>query len=127
MGMHRRGGLTTAISAALASVAVFAQLLLLAAPLIEIHDVDVGARVVSAVLTSSHNVIAAGHENRTPAHNPTTCPACIAQSLHARVEQGVRLPTLLVASRTPPDVRAALLPHHDPPSTHHSRAPPTVA
>jgi hypothetical protein len=122
-----RGELATAIRRALASVAIFAQVLLLFAPLIEVHDGDAGARVVVAAVGTSGAAMVAGLPDRTPPHNPTTCPACIAQSLHAQLASGVRLPTVVVAQLAPADFHAAQLPQHDPPSTHHSRAPPVVS
>lgn len=116
-----------AICRGLASLAVFAQVLMLFTPLIEVRD-SAGLRpVIAAGVTAPTSVaIGAQHDRQSP-HNATTCPACIAQSLFARVESGVRLPSLVIAERTPIDLRAEVLPHHDPPSTHHSRAPPFVS
>ena len=126
MGTGLRSNLSIAITRALAILAIFAQMLLLFAPLVELHDGDNGARAVLAGASAAPS-IAAGQQSHTPQHNPTTCPACIAQSLHAQLESGVRLPTITMAQRAPVDLRAAALPHHDPPSTHHSRAPPVVS
>jgi hypothetical protein len=120
------GELATAIRRALAGVAIFAQLLLLFSPLIELHDGDAGARATSAIPAAGAAMVA-GQPDRTPQHNPMTCPACIAQSLHAQLASGVRLPTVVVAQAAPVDLRTARLLQHDPPSTHHSRAPPVVS
>ncbi len=127
MGSVTRGELATAIRRALASVAIFAQVLLLFSPLIELHDGDAGARVAIGTVGTSGAAMVAGLPDHTPQHNPTTCPACIAQSLHAQLASGVRLPTVVVAQQAPADFRTAHLPQHDPPSTHHSRAPPVVS
>ncbi len=127
MGTPPRGSLLLAIRRALISVAVFAQVLLVFAPLLEVREDDTAARgIISAVTNHGDAAWVSAHERPAP-HNPTTCPACIAQSLHARLESGVRLPTVVVVDRALADRRTTLVPHHDPPSTHHSRAPPVVS
>jgi hypothetical protein len=120
------GSLTQAIHRALASVAVFAQVLLLFSPLLEIRHGEGRAAISVAIASQQSGSWIQSHGSAIP-HNPTTCPACIAQSLHAQVAPGVRLPTLLVAELAPVETATAVLPHHDPPSTHHSRAPPVVS
>jgi hypothetical protein len=127
MGIRVNGGLKSAIWRSLAAMAVFAQVLMLFTPLIEVRDTEAPGRVIAAGVTTPASASMASQRGRTTPHNATTCPACIAQSLFARVESGVRLPTLVVAERAPVDLRAEVLPHHDPPSTHHSRAPPVVS
>jgi hypothetical protein len=122
-----RGELATAISRALTSVAIFAQLLLLFTPLLEVREGDVGTWAIAVGVTTSGAMMVPGQQDPVPPHNATTCPACIAQSLHARLEPGVRLPTLVVAQSAPVDLRAAFVPHHGLPSRHHSRAPPVVS
>ncbi|MGH7592639.1 MAG: hypothetical protein ACRELE_02115, partial [Gemmatimonadales bacterium] len=88
---------------------------------------DGPGRVLAAGITTPAAATIAADRGHAPPHNPTTCPACIAQSLHAQVESSVHLPTLVVAERAPTDLHTALQPHHDPPSTHRSRAPPVVS
>jgi hypothetical protein len=127
MAALRTNQLATAINRALASVAVFAQLLLWFAPLVEVHDGDAATWAFAVGVTTSQAVIFAGQPDRLPQHNPMTCPACIAQSLHAQLASSVRLPTVVAVPRASIDLRATLLPHHDPPSTHRSRAPPVVS
>ena len=127
MGIWSRGEGATAVRRALASVAVFAQLLLLLGPLVEVHGSGSGPGTLVVAGSASGSVLAARQPGNPTPHNATTCPACIAQSLHAQLASGVRIPTLVVAARAPTDLRPALLPHHDPPSTHHSRAPPVVS
>jgi hypothetical protein len=127
MGIRVNGSLKAAIWRSLAGMAVFAQVLMLFTPLIEVRDTDAPGRVIAAGVTTPASASIASERGRTSPHNATTCPACIAQSLFAQVESGVRLPTLVVAERAPVDLRAAILRHHDPPSTHHSRAPPVVS
>lgn len=108
-------------------MAVFAQVLMLFTPLIEVRDRDAPGRAIAAGVTAPGSATVAAERSRAAPHDATTCPACIAQSLFARVESGVRLPTLAAAERAPADLRAAALPHYDPPSSHHSRAPPVVS
>ena len=125
MGM--RIDLKSAIWRALASTAVFAQLVVVLAPLVEIRDSEGPVRVLAAGVTTPAAVTIGAERGQAPPHNATTCPACIAQSLHAQVESGLHLPTLMVAERAPFDRRTTVLPHHDPPATHRSRAPPLVS
>lgn len=125
MGILGRRDLITAIRHALTSVAIFAQLLLLAVPLVEIHDVETGPRTISAGLASSGNTMLAGHESRVPSHNPTTCPACIVQSLHAQVAPTPSIPACVVVECQRFDSHTAVIVSTGPPSAHHSRAPPT--
>ena len=120
-------GLATAVRRALASVATFAQLLLLFTPLVELRDTDSGPHAITAAsLTPDAPSVGASHGQAVP-HDATTCPACIAQSLHAQLVASVRLPTAIVAEPTPTEFRTDVLPYHDPPSTHRSRAPPAVS
>jgi hypothetical protein len=127
MGIGGRGELAIAIRRALSSVAIFAQLLLIFAPLVELHDGGAAPRALAAAVAPSGAALVAGQPDRTPPHNPTTCPACIAQSLHAQLESGVRLPTVVVAVGAPIDLPTAGLRYQDLPATHRSRAPPVVS
>jgi imidazolonepropionase-like amidohydrolase len=122
-----RGDVTSAICRSLAGVALFAQVLTQFAPLAELRDSAGPARVLAPGITTPTAATLAAQHDRAPPHNATTCPACIAQSLHARVESSVRLPALAVAEQAPTDRRTTTLRHHDPPSSHHSRAPPIVS
>ena len=120
--------MATAIRRALASVAVFAQVLLLFSTLIELHDGDGGARVAVAAVGTSGAAMVAGLPDHTPQHNPTTTARAVSRSrCIAQLASGVRLPTVVVAQQAPANFRTAHLPQHDPPSTHHSRAPPVVS
>lgn len=123
----RHPRLVRALTRLIASVAIVAQVVTLAAPLVDVQA-DQVSRGMMAVLAAATSVPAIGtsHGSAIP-HNPTTCPACIAQSLHAQLSVAVRLPTLTVAERTPPDQRATVDGGRDPPATHQSRAPPAVA
>jgi len=127
MGIRVGGGIKSAIWRSLAATAVFAQVLMLFTPLLEVRDTDAPGRVFAAGVTTPASASMGTERGRATPHNATTCPACIAQSLFARVESCVRLPTMVVAERAPVDLRAEVLRHHDPPSTHHSRAPPVVS
>ncbi|MEP6590687.1 MAG: hypothetical protein ABJC19_05850 [Gemmatimonadota bacterium] len=115
-----------ALTRSLASVVIFAQLLLIITPLVEVHEGNAATQAaVGAPPANGSAAISAG-QPATPEHNATTCPACIAQSLHAQLAFGVRLPMSVVAERGPVDVRPTLRPHHDPPAAHQSRAPPVA-
>lgn len=127
MRIRVNGSLKSAIRHSLAGMAVFAQVLMLFTPLLEVRDTEAPGRVIAAGVTTPSGATLASERGRTSPHNATTCPACIAQSLFAQVESSVRLPTLVVAERAPVDLRAEVLRHHDPPSTHYSRAPPVVS
>ncbi|MES2124209.1 MAG: hypothetical protein V4503_05920 [Gemmatimonadota bacterium] len=127
MATRKWGDLAQAMTRSLASVAIFAQLLLIITPLVDVHEQ--GEAQVAALITQAPTGGSAltASQPATPEHNATTCPACIAQSLHAQLASGVRLPLVVVAESAPLDVRPTLLPHHDPPQAHQSRAPPAVS
>ncbi len=109
------------------ALAMFAQLLLLIAPFGEVRERGTVTRTLAAAESASGiSTIAADHGASRP-HDATTCPACIAQSLHAQLVPAMALATYTVADRAPSDRRSSLLPHHDPPAAHQSRAPPTVS
>lgn len=123
----RRGGLPHAINRALTGAAILAQFVMIAAPLIDARDVDTGGSRPAAVVAASGAVVSAGESGQLPPHNPATCPACIAQSLHAQVAPVVSLPAFVVSFGVRPELRTAAVPQHDPPSSHQSRAPPVVS
>lgn len=127
MTIGRRGGLATATRHALACVAIFAQLLLLFTPLVELRDTESGPQSISVASISPDSPSIGANHGQAPPHNATTCPACIAQSLHAQLVASVHLPTTITAELAPTDIRNVALPYHDPPSTHRSRAPPVVS
>ncbi|HEY4322187.1 MAG TPA: hypothetical protein VGM77_13550 [Gemmatimonadales bacterium] len=123
----RHPNLARVLTRLLTSVALAAQVVTLAAPLVDVQA-DQVSRGMMAVLAAATSVPAIGPSHGTSIpHNPTTCPACIAQSLHAQLSATVRLPTLNVAERAPSDQRAKVDGGRDPPATHQSRAPPAVA
>ena len=124
MGIGSGDVLGAAFRRALAAAALVAQVALLVAPLADVHDaaaVDPGA--IPAVSAGGANGITA-QQSHERAHNPATCPACIAQSLHANFERPVGVPAVAVVQASPADPRAAGRPQRGPPATHQSRAPP---
>jgi hypothetical protein len=127
MGTSSSISVATAFRRALSSVAIFAQLLLLFTPLVELRDGDTDSRAIAAGITRPDAPSMAPQHEQAQQHNATTCPACIAQSLHAQLTAPVRLPTTIVAERTPTEIRREVLPGHDPPTAHLSRAPPVVS
>jgi len=116
-----------ALRRALTSVAVFAQVLLVCSPLIEVRDGEIHHRVLAAGVCTPGVATISADRASTSHHNATTCPACIAQSLHAQVVSPVRMPTFVVGERTVTHAPGVVAPHHDPPSAHHSRAPPALS
>ncbi|MEO5797946.1 MAG: hypothetical protein ABIZ70_11655 [Gemmatimonadales bacterium] len=127
MSIFRRSELAISIRRALAGVATVAQLLLLIMPLVDRNENGGAPLSIQALVSGSITSIGAAVPTSATHHDATTCPACIAQTLFAQVAFGVRLPTSIVSERAPADVRPLLLPHHDPPSSHQSRAPPAVS
>ncbi|MES2304815.1 MAG: hypothetical protein V4558_04880 [Gemmatimonadota bacterium] len=115
------------IRRALSGVATVAQLLLLIMPLVDRNENGSAPVSIQSLVAGSGSSMGAATPTSTTHHDATTCPACIAQTLFAHVAFGVRLPTSIVSERAPADVRPLLLPHHDPPSSHQSRAPPAVS
>src|SRR5579862_9429490 len=115
MSTGANGGITTAIHRALTSVAMFAQVMLLFAPLIDVQDTGPGHRAFAVGMTTPGIATMGSPRESSRHHDAATCPACIAQSLHAQLVASVRLPTLTVAERAPSDRRIEVLPHHDPP------------
>jgi hypothetical protein len=127
MGSGRRTDLRIAIRHALSSVAIFAQVLLLFTPLLELRHRDGATAAIAAGFSTPEVATISADHGQSPPHNPTTCPACIAQSLHAQLASSMHLPTIVVTHRVVADRGASALPQHDPPSSHHSRAPPVVS
>ncbi len=110
-----------------AAIAVVLQVMLLFAPLSEIRD----ARAASAARAElTHRIggsVDGGSRSTAPIHDESTCPACIARSLHARLESLTPLPVLAVEERTPPAVASVVRAHADPPTFQLSRAPPVAS
>jgi hypothetical protein len=111
----------------LALVAVLAQVAIVFAPLVEVHDAQAGRTSAGAIPVPSRGAAIGAQQNHRPPHNPTTCPACIAQSLHAQQTSNVRIPTLAFAERGRLELRTAIFLGDENPSTHRSRAPPLVS
>ena len=122
-----RGSLATAIRRSLASVASFAQLLLLFAPLVELRETGHGTDTVEAGVTAPNAPALDVQRGQAQHHDATTCPACIAQSLHAQLVGPVRLPTNVIAEQAPVEIPGAAVQTLDPPATHRSRAPPVAS
>lgn len=127
MGIGSRTGLAMAVRHAVACVAIFAQALLLFTPLVELRDAHAGPSTISAgAITPDAPSVAPQHE-RSRQHDATSCPACIAQSLHAQVAPGAPPPTCEIVECHALDLRSAVAASHGPSSAHRSRAPPSIS
>jgi hypothetical protein len=111
----------------LAIIATVAQVLLLFAPLAELRDEDHGIRTIAAGITRPDSPAIAPTPARSQPHNATTCPACIAQSLHAQVAHAAPLPAAAVIENQRFELRSAVVVSTGPPSAHQSRAPPVIS
>lgn len=105
----------------IAAVALVAQVVMVFAPLGDLCGVtrDTAPAVIVAAGVASLNV---QHPGRP--HDAATCPACIAQSLHAQLVSAFSLPTLAIATRASEDLRSTFIAHYGLPTSHQSRAPP---
>ena len=67
MGIRVNGGLKSAIWHSLAGMAVFAQVLMLFTPLLEVRDTDAPGRVIAAGVTTPASASMASERGRTVA------------------------------------------------------------
>ncbi len=121
MGIARHHRHRSLVHRVIAAAALVAQVVMVFAPLGDLCGVTRGAlpNVVVAGGVASMTVQQPGRP-----HDAATCPACIAQSLHAQLAPVMALPTLSVATRAPEDLRGTFVAHRDLPANHQSRAPP---
>ncbi len=114
--------------AATTAVAVVLQLVLLTGPVSEFRDASAiataSARTHGAAVSGTH-LVAPGH-HAPVTHNEATCPACIARSLHARLEFLSPLPVLAAARRAPVQPASAWIARAELATSHLSRAPPAA-
>lgn len=127
MGIGSRGTLATTLRRALASAAVFAQALLLLAPSGEAHEGFSGPAVIGAFSATQNAPALAPSHDLGHRHDTTTCPACIARSLHAQVAGATALPTHAVVERHSLQPSHAAAVSTGSLSAHRSRAPPTFS
>jgi hypothetical protein len=110
--------------AATAAWIAVVQLVLVLAPLSEIPDGATALRAPAAASASGNAVAPRDLAERGHTHNEATCPACIARSLHARLEVLAPLPVVATEQRTPTEAYVPSPRPADPPSSNLSRAPP---
>ncbi len=103
-------------------VAAVLQLVLLLAPLTEFSAAANAATTVAA----GSQLISPGHHGAR-AHDEATCPACIARTLHARLESLAPPPVLATSERAPLNAAAAVARPSKRHPAHPSRAPPVIA
>jgi hypothetical protein len=105
----------------IAAVALVAQVVMVFAPMGDLCGVT---RDTAPALVAAAGGAAIGVQHPGRPHDAATCPACIAQSLHAQLVSAFSLPTLAIASRAPEDLRTTFIAHRGLPTSHQSRAPP---
>ncbi len=126
MRISRWLGGNTAVGQLLTALVLVAQGGTVVAPLIDARDAcNPGPLVAIGMVHPDLAQLSTDH-GRAPAHNPATCPACIVQSLHARVERGNLLRLVVACHRTVSPVPAATRPQAPRLSFRFSRAPPTL-
>ncbi len=127
MRIGRWFGGNTAVGQLLTVVVLVAQGGMVLAPLVDARDAcNPGPLVAIGMLHPDLPQVSTDH-GRTPAHNPATCPACIVQSLHARVEGASPLPVVATSHRAASQLVAANRPQTPRTSYRFSRAPPTLS
>jgi hypothetical protein len=115
-----------AVGRFLTAVVLIAQCGVVVAPLIDARDAcNAGPLIAIGMTTPDTRQLGTDH-GQAAAHNPATCPACIVQSLHARVERGNPLPLLAAAHRAVLHVAAVSRPASTRLSYRYSRAPPLL-
>lgn len=116
--------LNRAIRRILAGATLVAQVLLVAAPLVDVHPPVVETSVLQQGLHSASLTVPLG--DAAPQHDATRCPGCIAQSIHASPVAGAVTPIRLVEHQIAAESGAAVAATFRTPSAHHSRAPPRI-
>ena len=110
---------------AAAALLALLQLTVLIAPLAEVvagHDAVAGSARVAPRVGAPETPPG---RHQAP-HDETTCPACIARSLHAAVEGPLLQPTSRTEQRSTPDLHITLPTLQQLPPAHPSRAPPVA-
>ncbi len=127
MRIGRWFGGNTAVGQLLTAAVLVAQAGMVLAPLVDARDAcNPGPLVVIGMLHPDLPQLSTDH-GAAPAHNPANCPACIVQSLHARVEGANPLPAVVASYRAALSVIAPARPQTPRPSHRYSRAPPTLS
>src|SRR5450759_571003 len=89
--LFRPGPLATAVRHCVAAVAMFAQCLMVVAPLADARDAGPWRPSIASILEAARSHRAVDTQHSQPhQHNPATCPACIAQTLHASLPAPAR-------------------------------------
>lgn len=109
-------------------VALLLQVVLLTGPVAEFRDASAIASAAAATdgdAVSGTHLVAPGR-HAPVAHNEATCPACIARSLHARLEFLNPLPVPAATRRDATHPASARTPAAELATSHLSRAPPAA-
>ena len=127
MRIGRWFGGNTTVGQLLTVAVLVAQAGMVLAPLVDAHDAcNPGPLVAIGMLRPDLPQLSTDH-GHAPVHNPANCPACIVQSLHARVEAGSPLPVVAASHHAASPVVAATHPQTPRTSYRFSRAPPTLS
>jgi len=103
------------------------QLVLVAAPVTEFRDAQViAAAAAASTETSIGEHVVAPARHGPLAHDEGHCPACIARSLHARLEFTSPLPVFEAREQSPLELAGERVAQPAHPSSHLSRAPPAA-
>lgn len=124
----RLGPIAAPLRHCVAAIAMFAQCLMVIAPIADLRDAAPLPRTLASVveLGVSHVAVDTDHGHQH-AHDPSTCPACIAQSIIAHVNPPTRAFAVVVDERTRLDLLTAV-PHQTRyPTRQQSRAPPSAS
>ena len=89
----RPGPIVTVVRQCVVAVAMFAQCLMVIAPLADARETDPWRPSIASILEAgrSHHAVDTQH-GHPHQHDPATCPACIAQTLHANLPGAARAP-----------------------------------
>ncbi len=118
--------LTRAVRRPLAALALVAQAVLLAAPLVDVHPASEPEAPLLAV-AGHGSLLLTPPGDQGSQHDASRCPACIAQSIHAPPPAAPCTFWRDLECRHVGDAVAAISVSLPVPGQHHSRAPPAIA
>lgn len=111
-----------------ATVALVMQVTPMFGSLAELRDQRAAAAESQRVVAAhGRTIVIPGRPSSTKPHDETTCPACIARSMHARLETLAPLPVLTVEERTASEFFASAPRQTAVATLHLSRAPPVTS
>lgn len=121
-----RGCLRSCARRATAALLVVVQLVVVLSSLTELRYASGEPLPPSVSAPHAAAAISSAGLSQQRAHDEATCPACIARSMHARVETQARLLTALVQQADPVPPSLTSLASSTAPRSNLSRAPPIL-